>query len=72
MTKCPCKDCISLALCNAKLKATNPQNVTSLPGLVSCSVLHKYLNITWDRKPTNEDVERLYETRRTFKLGDLK
>ena len=69
--KCPCEECISLALCNAKLKAKKPQNVSSLPGLVNCSVLHKYLNISWDRKPTNEDVERLYETRDIFKLGAL-
>lgn len=79
MSKCPCKECISFALCNARLKERINENKTpshltilyvlTLPKLINCSTLHKYLNLKLDRDPSDRDIVRLRKTRDAFNLG---
>lgn len=77
MSKCPCKECISFALCNARLKERlnereTPSYLTALhilvlPKLVNCLELQEYLSLKVGS--SNRDIERLCKTRDAFNLG---
>jgi hypothetical protein len=43
--KCPCEECISLAICNAKLKAMVRPEICVLSKVINCNELNKYIGV---------------------------
>jgi hypothetical protein len=62
--KCPCKECISYAICNAKLKAMEEPDVVKLSVRVKCNSLMDYIYV-----PTMHTIRK---TRVLFNLPPTK
>jgi hypothetical protein len=44
MNKCPCEECISFAICNARIKEMEDPDVTRFSFNVDCDLLLDYIN----------------------------
>jgi len=78
MIKCPCEECISFAICNAKIKSMHTPDISNFSSMIDCEILSEYI----DAKPLyyvsyeigNKKVRyraRVDKTRTLFKISPI-
>ena len=65
MSKCPCEECITYAMCNARLKEMTRPEICVLAKEVDCKVLISYINLL---DQFNIRHDRINRTRIFFNL----
>lgn len=63
--KCPCEQCISYAICNAKLKEMSIPEICTLTKEINCEALKDYIKLL---DQLNVRYDRIDHTRTLFNL----
>jgi len=71
MDKCPCKECITYAMCRVEVRRMINPNVTYLSNIKDCDLLMKYLRITKDHSCEKDNEKFIDIARRQFGLTVL-
>jgi hypothetical protein len=71
MIKCPCKECITYAMCRVQVRGMINPNVSQLSIKKDCELLLNYLRITKDHICENGNETFIDVARRQFGLSGL-
>jgi len=67
MIKCPCEECISLAICNSSIRKMTKPDVCQYSILRKCEELKMYINF-YAKSESEMDISNIDNARRVFGL----